>query len=43
VVLAAPVRELLLVFSRRITPDDTLLTITGDRSLLDHWWGHTAF
>jgi uncharacterized protein (TIGR03083 family) len=43
VVLAAPVRELLLVFSRRITPDDTLLTITGDRSLVDHWWAHTAF
>ncbi len=43
VVVAAPVRELLLVFSRRIAPDDRRLTITGDRALLDHWWAHTAF
>jgi uncharacterized protein (TIGR03083 family) len=43
VVVAAPVRELLLVFSRRIAPDDHRLTITGDRALLDHWWAHTAF
>jgi uncharacterized protein (TIGR03083 family) len=43
VVVAAPVRELLLVFSRRIAPDDRKLTITGDRALLDHWWTHTAF
>jgi uncharacterized protein (TIGR03083 family) len=42
-VVAAPVRELLLVFSRRIAPDDRRLTITGDRALLDHWWAHTAF
>jgi uncharacterized protein (TIGR03083 family) len=43
VVVAAPVRDLLLVFSRRITPDDTRLAITGDRALLTHWWAHTAF
>jgi uncharacterized protein (TIGR03083 family) len=43
VVVAAPVSDLLLVFSRRIRPDDTRLTITGDRALVDHWWAHTAF
>jgi uncharacterized protein (TIGR03083 family) len=43
VVVTAPVRELLLVFSRRIAPDDTQLTITGNRALVDHWWAHTAF
>jgi uncharacterized protein (TIGR03083 family) len=43
VVVAAPVGDLLLVFSRRITPDDTRLAITGDRGLLVHWWTHTEF
>jgi uncharacterized protein (TIGR03083 family) len=43
VVVAAPVRDLLLVFSRRITPGDTRIAITGDRALLDHWRAHTAF
>jgi hypothetical protein len=43
VVVTAPVCELLLVFSRRIAPDDHRLTITGDRALLGHWWAHTAF
>ncbi|GAA5111805.1 maleylpyruvate isomerase family mycothiol-dependent enzyme [Pseudonocardia adelaidensis] len=43
VVVAAPVADLLLVFSRRITPDDPRLAISGDRALLDHWWAHTAF
>jgi uncharacterized protein (TIGR03083 family) len=43
VVVDAPVRDLLLVFSRRVAPDDTRLTITGDRALVDHWWAHTAF
>jgi uncharacterized protein (TIGR03083 family) len=43
VVVAAPVRDLLLAFSRRITPDDSRLTITGDRALFGHWWAHTAF
>jgi uncharacterized protein (TIGR03083 family) len=42
-VVAAPVRDLLLVFSRRITPDDSRLTITGDRALVGHLWAHTAF
>jgi uncharacterized protein (TIGR03083 family) len=43
VVVAAPVSDLLLVFSRRMGPDDARLTITGDRALVDHWWTHTAF
>jgi len=43
VVVTASVSDLLLVFSRRTTPDDSRLTITGDRALLDHWWAHTAF
>jgi uncharacterized protein (TIGR03083 family) len=43
VVVAAPVRALLLVFSRRIRPDDPRLTISGDRALLAHWWARTAF
>ncbi|MHA6617257.1 maleylpyruvate isomerase family mycothiol-dependent enzyme [Pseudonocardia sp. DLS-67] len=43
VVVGAPVGDLLLVFSRRITPDDPRLAITGDRALLQHWWAHTAF
>jgi uncharacterized protein (TIGR03083 family) len=43
VVVDAPVRDLLLVFSRRITPDDPRLTITGDRTLVDHWWTRTSF
>ena len=43
VVVAAPARDLLLVFSRRISPDDARLTVIGDRSLVDHWWAHTAF
>lgn len=43
VVVAAPVNDLLLVFSRRIAPDDPRLTISGDRALVGHWWAHTAF
>jgi uncharacterized protein (TIGR03083 family) len=43
VVVGAPVHDLLLVFSRRIRPDDARLMITGDRALVDHWWAHTAF
>jgi uncharacterized protein (TIGR03083 family) len=43
VVVRGAVADLLLVFSRRTTPDDDRLTITGDRALLDHWWAHTAF
>jgi uncharacterized protein (TIGR03083 family) len=43
VVVRGTVRDLLLVFSRRTTPDDDRLRITGDRALLDHWWAHTAF
>jgi uncharacterized protein (TIGR03083 family) len=43
VVVTAPVGDLLLAFSRRMTPDDPRLTITGDAALLHHWWTHTAF
>jgi uncharacterized protein (TIGR03083 family) len=43
VVVTAPVGDLLLVFSRRIRPDSTRVTISGDRALVDHWWAHTAF
>jgi uncharacterized protein (TIGR03083 family) len=43
VVVAAPVADLLLVFSRRTTPDSTRLAITGDRALLVHWWTHAEF
>lgn len=43
VVVTAPVQDLLLVFSRRIAPDDGRLTVTGDRAVLDHWWARTAF
>jgi uncharacterized protein (TIGR03083 family) len=43
VVVTAPAHVLLLVFSRRIAPDDPRLAITGDRALVDHWWAHTSF
>jgi len=38
--LAGPVRDLLLVFTRRLPADR--ITITGDRALVDHWLTHTA-
>lgn len=43
VTVTAPAADLLLLFSRRITPDDPRTTITGDRALLEHWWARTAF
>jgi uncharacterized protein (TIGR03083 family) len=43
VVVSGAVRDLLLLFSRRVAPDDAQVTITGDRALLDHWRAHTAF
>jgi uncharacterized protein (TIGR03083 family) len=43
VVVAGPVGDLLLLFSRRIAPHDARVAITGERALLDHWWAHTAF
>ncbi|MEU8801596.1 maleylpyruvate isomerase N-terminal domain-containing protein [Spirillospora sp. NPDC048819] len=43
VTVAGPVRDLLLVLARRLTPDDAHeVKVTGDRSLLDHWLTHTA-
>lgn len=41
VLLAGPVRDLLLVFTRRRPPSD--VTITGDADLLDHWLARIAF
>ncbi|MEV6646759.1 maleylpyruvate isomerase family mycothiol-dependent enzyme [Amycolatopsis sp. NPDC051371] len=40
VTLAGPVRDLLLVLTRRLPADR--VTITGDRSLAEHWLAHTA-
>lgn len=38
-----PVRDLLLVFARRLAPAGAReLTVTGDASLLDHWLARTA-
>jgi uncharacterized protein (TIGR03083 family) len=38
--LAGPIRDLLLVFTRRLPADR--VTITGDRALAEHWLAHTA-
>ncbi|SEF33711.1 TIGR03083 family protein [Amycolatopsis pretoriensis] len=40
VTLAGPVRDLLLVLTRRRPLDD--VTLTGDRALAEHWLAHTA-
>ncbi|MFA1551434.1 maleylpyruvate isomerase family mycothiol-dependent enzyme [Actinomadura chokoriensis] len=41
--VAGPVQSLLLVFARRLAPDDASeVKVTGDASLLDHWLAHTA-
>ncbi|SHG26603.1 maleylpyruvate isomerase family mycothiol-dependent enzyme [Streptoalloteichus hindustanus] len=40
VTLAGPVRDLLLVLTRRLPADQ--VRITGDRDLVDHWLAHTA-
>jgi uncharacterized protein (TIGR03083 family) len=40
VTLAGPVRDLLLVLTRRRPAER--VTITGDRALADHWLAHTA-
>ncbi|MGK5732997.1 maleylpyruvate isomerase family mycothiol-dependent enzyme [Streptomyces sp. URMC 124] len=42
VVVSGAVTDLLLVFSRRVPPDDGRVTVAGDRALLDHWLTHTA-
>ncbi|WP_433249065.1 maleylpyruvate isomerase family mycothiol-dependent enzyme [Actinomadura nitritigenes] len=41
--IAGPVRDLLLVFARRLPPDGAEAKVTGDRALLDHWLARTAF
>ncbi|MEV6879824.1 maleylpyruvate isomerase family mycothiol-dependent enzyme [Amycolatopsis sp. NPDC051128] len=38
--LAGPVRDLLLVFTRRLPADR--ITISGDRALAEHWLAHSA-
>lgn len=43
VVVGGSVRELLLVFTRRVTVDESAVTVAGDRALLDHWLANTAF
>ncbi|MFV2172211.1 maleylpyruvate isomerase family mycothiol-dependent enzyme [Actinomadura sp. LOL_016] len=42
VTIAGPVRDLMLVFARRLAPDDAAVKVTGDRALLNHWLEHTA-
>ncbi|MFF9899626.1 maleylpyruvate isomerase family mycothiol-dependent enzyme [Streptomyces longispororuber] len=42
VVVSGAVTDLLLVFTRRLPPDDDRVTVTGDRALLDHWLARTA-
>ncbi|MFF2043613.1 maleylpyruvate isomerase family mycothiol-dependent enzyme [Kitasatospora sp. NPDC058170] len=42
VVVSGAVVDLVLVFSRRVPPQDGRVTVTGDRALLDHWLAHTA-
>ncbi|MEV0390333.1 maleylpyruvate isomerase family mycothiol-dependent enzyme [Nonomuraea sp. NPDC050643] len=39
VVVSGPVRELMLVFTRRVPPG----RVSGDRALLEHWLANTAF
>jgi uncharacterized protein (TIGR03083 family) len=43
VTLGGDVTDLLLVFSRRLPPEDAKVEITGDAALLAHWLAHTAF
>jgi MDMPI C-terminal domain len=43
VVLTGAVHDLLLVFTRRLPPEDARVTVTGDAALLQHWLAHTAF
>lgn len=40
--VTAPVADLLLLLTRRLPPTAPQLTRTGDTTLLDHWWEHTA-
>lgn len=41
--ISGPVQDLLLVFARRLAPDDAAgVKVTGDAALLDHWLARTA-
>lgn len=42
VVVSAPVRDLLLMFARRLPADGRTLEVTGDSALLEHWLARTA-
>ncbi|QXJ20274.1 maleylpyruvate isomerase family mycothiol-dependent enzyme [Actinomadura graeca] len=39
----APARDLLLMLTRRLSPEDAGAVITGERAVLDHWLANTAF
>lgn len=39
--VSGPVQDLLLVFARRLPPDDARVKVSGDRALLDHWLART--
>ncbi|GAA1820514.1 maleylpyruvate isomerase family mycothiol-dependent enzyme [Actinomadura chokoriensis] len=42
-IAGGPVRDLLLVFARRLAPSDAAeVKVTGDASLLEHWLARTA-
>ncbi|TQM84698.1 uncharacterized protein (TIGR03083 family) [Saccharothrix saharensis] len=42
VTVTASARDLLLVATRRLSPDAAGVTVSGDRALLDHWLTRTA-
>ncbi|MFD9961214.1 maleylpyruvate isomerase family mycothiol-dependent enzyme [Amycolatopsis sp. NPDC058986] len=42
VTVNGPVRDLMLVFARRLPPTDHRVEVTGDRELLDDWLAATA-
>ncbi len=42
VTVTANARDLLLVVTRRLSPDDSDIVVDGDRALLDHWLTRTA-
>ncbi|WP_067468104.1 maleylpyruvate isomerase family mycothiol-dependent enzyme [Actinomadura macra] len=43
VMVSAPVRELLLMLTRRLSPEEAGAEITGERAELDLWLANTAF
>lgn len=42
VLVSGAVADLMLLFSRRVPPEDDRVTVAGDRALLDHWLARTA-